>query len=93
MNTVEQRAHALVNLKQNIDAARDLCVGEHARKVKRERIQARKQVRSPPSSPPSILCNAMRVRAGDGSPTKKRSLERAAGKPCSLRECRQHGAY
>jgi hypothetical protein len=64
MNTVEQRAHALVNLKQNIDAARDLCVGQHARKVKRERIQARKQVRFPPASSAILYVCALATTRG-----------------------------
>jgi hypothetical protein len=50
MQSVEQRAHALVNLKENLDAARDLCVGQHARKLKRASTQARKQVCLPASS-------------------------------------------
>jgi hypothetical protein len=61
MQSVEQRAHALVNLKENLDAARDLCVGQHARKLKRASTQARKQVCLPASSMrPRAACVAMR---------------------------------
>ena len=41
---LEARAHALLNLKDHIDQARNVCIGDAARKAKRGQVKAAKEV-------------------------------------------------